>query len=395
MGFRAFNYLLQPTVRQAAALEAMLAAQRELYNAALEERRGAWRWEQRRVTRYEQYKTLTSLRKVRPDVLAWGVTVCRGTLARLDQAFQGFYRRCARGERPGFPRFRGEGRWDSVQWPDTSGWRFDPATKRLCVQGVGHIKARVHRSLQGVPKTCTVRREGRRWRVTIFCADVPTQRLPPTGRHVGIDRGVTAIAATSDGTVVDNPRLFVRSAGRLTAAQRTLADKRERSRRPRRATEAVARAHRKIRNQRRDFLHKLSRQLVNSYDTIVIEDLRIANMIRRPKARPNDRGGHDPNGAAVKAALNRSILDAGWGILDRMLVYKAEEAGRQLIRVNPRHTSQRCAECGTVDRANRVGAVFRCRACRHTDHADINAARNILRAGLAQREESREVETAA
>ncbi|MGH9010000.1 MAG: helix-turn-helix domain-containing protein, partial [Acidimicrobiia bacterium] len=138
MGCRAFNYLLQPTVRQAAAFEVLLEAQRELYNAALDERRGAWRWERRRVSRYEQYRALTGLRAVRPDVLVWGVTVCRGTLARLDEAFRGFYRRCARGERAGFPRFRSEGRWDSVQWPDRSGWRFDASTRRMYVQGVGH-----------------------------------------------------------------------------------------------------------------------------------------------------------------------------------------------------------------------------------------------------------------
>jgi len=131
--------------------------------------------------------------------------------------------------------------------------------------------------------------------------------------------------------------------------------------------------------------------LVNRYDTIVIEDLRIVNMTRRPAPRPNDQGGHDPNGAAAKAALNRSILDAGWGILERMLVYKAEDAGRELVRVDPRHTSQRCAQCDSVDRGNRDGAVFRCRSCGHSDHADINAARNILRAGLAQREQFLEV----
>jgi putative transposase len=164
VAYRAFNYLLQPTVRQVAGFEALLEAQRELYNAALEERRGAWRWERRRVTRYEQYLTLTGLRAVRPDVLAWGVTVCRGTLARLDEAFQGFYRRVGRGDRAGFPRFRGEGRWDSVAWPERSGWRFDAKARRLYVYGIGDVKVRVHRPLQGVPKTCTLRREGRRWR---------------------------------------------------------------------------------------------------------------------------------------------------------------------------------------------------------------------------------------
>jgi putative transposase len=391
---RAFSYLLQPTVRQRAALLRLLDAQRELYNAALEERRGVWRWEARRVTKYEQYRTLTGLRAVRPDALGWGVTVCRGTLTRLDEAFKAFYRRCGRGETPGFPRFRGEDRWDSVQWPEVYGWRFHAATSRLYVQGVGHIKVRVHRPLRGIPKTCTVRREGRRWRVTVFCSAVATQPLPATGRHVGVDRGVTAVVATSDGMVVDNPRFLARSARRLADAQQRLAKKRGRGGR-RRASEAVARAHRKVRSQRADFLHKLSHQLVTGYDTIVIEDLKIANMTRRPKPRPDGDGGYDPNGAAAKAGLNRSILDAGWGRLDRMLTYKAEEAGRKLIRVDPRHTSQRCAHCGTIDRDNRVGTVFRCTSCGHTDHADINAARNILRAGLAQREQSHEVEAAA
>ena len=134
---------------------------------------------------------------------------------------------------------------------------------------------------------------------------------------------------------------------------------------------------------------------MNRYDLIAIEDLRIADMARRPRPRPNQQGGHDPNGAAAKAGLNRSILDAGWGTLDRMLAYKAEEAGRELVRVDPRHTSQRCAACGAVDGASRVGAVFRCTSCGHVDHADVNAARNILRAGLAQREPPREVRTVA
>jgi putative transposase len=395
VGCRAFKYLLQPTVRQVAAFEALLEAQRELYNAALEERRGVWQWERRKVSRYEQYRALTGLRAVRPDVLVWGVVVCRGTLLRLDEAFQRFYRRRAGGKRAGFPRFRGEGRWDSVQWPDTQSWRFDAAASRLYVQGVGHVKVRVHRPLRGVPKSCTLRREGRRWRITIFCAGVPTQALPSTGQQVGIDRGVTAVVATSDGMVVNNPRFFARAAGRLAATQRVLAASRQRGQPSRRAREAVGRAHRKVRNQRRDFLHKLSRQLANGYDTIVIEDLRIADLTRRPAPRPNGHGGHDRNGARSKAALNCSILDAGWGILDRMLAYKAEEAGRQLIRVDPRYTSQRCAGCGTVDGGSRVGAVFRCRSCGHSDHADINAARNILRAGLAQGEQSPEVRRAA
>jgi putative transposase len=113
--------------------------------------------------------------------------------------------------------------------------------------------------------------------------------------------------------------------------------------------------------------------------------LQIVNMVRRPKPRPNDEGGFDPNGAAAKATLNREILAAGWAQLLRFITYKAEEAGRDVIAVNPRHTSQTCHQCGHVDAENRHATKFRCTSCGHVDHADINAARNILRAGLAHR----------
>jgi putative transposase len=127
--------------------------------------------------------------------------------------------------------------------------------------------------------------------------------------------------------------------------------------------------------------------LVEDNDVIVHEELKIANMVRRPTPKPNDEGGFDPNGAAAKAGLNREILAAGWGQLLRCIAYKAEEAGREVIAVNPRHTSQTCHHCGHVDRENRHATEFRCTSCGHEAHADINAARNILRAGQAQRHE--------
>jgi putative transposase len=146
--------------------------------------------------------------------------------------------------------------------------------------------------------------------------------------------------------------------------------------------------HRKVANQRQDFAHQLSRSLVNHYDLIVHEDLRIPNMVRRPKPRKEqDTGTFLANGAAAKADLNRSIHDAGWGQLLRFIAYKAEDAGRELIAVDPRYTSQRCSSCGHVEAANRCSqAEFRCCSCGHQAQADVNAAQNILRAGRARRE---------
>ena len=180
-------------------MERLLRHQCELYNAALEERRGAWKWERRSVTFFDQCRTLTQLRQDRPEILENGVVVCRGTLKRLDRAFCGFYRRCRRGQTPGFPRFKSAHRWDSVQWEDSGGWRLDADRGRLRLLGIGDVKVRLHRPVLGHPKAITVAREGRRWWVSVRCVDVPARPLAPTGRSVGIDLGVCAVIATSDG----------------------------------------------------------------------------------------------------------------------------------------------------------------------------------------------------
>ena len=231
-----------------------------------------------------------------------------------------------------------------------------------------------------------MKREGRHFYVSIRCVDVPAVPLPPTGREVGIDLGVVNLVATSDGELIDGERFGRRAAERLAAAQRDLQPKRRGSNRRKRAVERVAAHHRHVANQRRDLAHKLSRRLVDDHDLIVIEDLSITSMVRRPKPRPCADGTFEPNGASAKSGLNRSISDAGWGVLAQMLAYKAEDAGRELRVVDPRCTSQRCSRCGHTDAASRRSqAVFRCTACGYEAHADVNAACNVLRAGRAQR----------
>ena len=294
------------------------------------------------------------------------------------------------GETPGFPRFKSAARWDSVEYPDRSCWRIvddHAAVGRLHLKGVGSVRFRgAERGVRGMPKTLTIRREGDRWRITVFCADVPAEALTPRtavgdrcrrrpswSRHPTVNWSATRdISAVRSDRLADRQRLVAgRRRGRGDAASRP----------PGRAL------HRKIACQRRDLAHQISRRLVNRYGMIVHEDLQISNMVRRPAPRPNDEGGFDPNGAAAKGGLNREILAAGWGQLLRFITYKAEEAGRDVIAVNPRHTSQTCHQCGHVDPENRHATKFRCTSCGHVDHADINAARNILRAGLAHRHE--------
>jgi putative transposase len=378
---------LHPTYRQTQALLRQLSYQHELYNAALEERVGAWKWERRFVSYFDQCHTLTGLAEVRPEVVASGIKLCRGTLKRLDWSFAAFYRRVKNGETAGFPRFKSAIRFDSLQWEDTGGWKVKVQARRLYLLGIGEVKANYHRSLGGTPKAITVKREGTKWWVSVRCVDVPSAPLPPTGREVGLDLGVANLVATSEGELIMGEHFGTQARAELTLAQQRLSTKQRGSNRRRRQVEVVARLHRKVANQRSNSAHQLSRRLVNDYDLIVLEKFAITQMARAPKSKPDPGlpGTFLPNGSKAKAGLNRSIHDAGWGKLASLLTYKTESAGRIVVTVDPRHTSQTCGECGHVEAGNRVNqAAFCCLACGHRAHADVNAARNILRAGRAR-----------
>ncbi|TXH16355.1 MAG: transposase [Mycobacterium sp.] len=380
-------FRLRPTARQHIALNACLDAHRELYNAALQERRDAWAHNKTNITYGVQSAQLTDIRRVRPDHGVWSFSSQQATLRRLNKAFDGFFRRVKAGQKPGYPRFKGKARFDSVQWPkDGDGARWLPDEQRVYLQGIGQVKVTVHRQVQGRVKTIAVKRQGRRWMLVLSCDDVPANPLPATGQQAGIDVGITTYATMSDGTAIDNPRWARQAATQLQAAQQRLARAKRGSNNRRRKRKTVAARHRKIANRRKDFHHKQARALVARYDLIAVEDLAIANMVRRPKPRPDPDNPRQflPNGAAAKSGLNRSISDAGWGQFVSILNAKAEDAGRIWIEVDPRHTSDRCEACQHAACENRVSqAEFVCQRCSHTAPADEHAARNILRAGLA------------
>jgi putative transposase len=388
---RAYVFRLRPTARQHAALTACVDAHRELYNAALQECRDAWSHASKtRISYGDQSAQLTEMRAVRPYQAVWSFSSQQATLRRLNKAFAGFFRRvktAKAGVKPGYPRFQGTARFDSVEWPkDGDGARWLPEQRRVYLQGIGQVKVGLHREVAGRVKTVQIKRQGRRWMLVLSCDDVPTNPLPVTGGQAGIDVGIVSFATTSDGEHVDNPRWARASAARLAAAQQRLARARRGGNNRAARRETVAARHRKIANQRKNFHHKQARGLVARYDLIVVEDLTITNMLRRAKPRPDpaNLGQYLPNGARAKSGLNRSISDAGWGQFVSILRAKAEEAGRAWIEVDPRHTSDRCEACRHVARENRVTqAEFACQRCGHSAPADEHAARNILRAGLA------------
>jgi putative transposase len=313
---RAYKLRLRPTARQHAALGQCLASHRELYNAALQERRDAWRLRRTSIFYGDQSAQLKDIRKARPDVAVWSFSSQQATLRRQNRAFAGFFRRMKAGERPGYPRFRSAQRFDSVEWPeDGDGCRWQPDTRRVYLQGIGHVKVSVHRRGEGRVKTIQVRREGRRWMLVLSCDEVPTRPLEPTRAAVGIDVGIASFAITWDGRQVPNPGYKRVAAAKLATAQQLLARKRRGSNNRRRAKETLAARHRKSTNQRRNFHHHAARALVARYDLLVVENLKIRNMVRRPPPRPDpDRPGRFlPNGAAAKTDEHaaRDILRAG------------------------------------------------------------------------------------
>ncbi|MBN6056878.1 transposase [Nonomuraea sp. RK-328] len=386
---RSVRFLLRPTSKQAAALTQCLEDHRQLYNAALEHRRTAYRKAGVTIGYGEQSAELKEIRKTDPDGQGrWSAGSQQQTLRRLDRAFAAFFRRIKAGHKAGYPRFKGRGWFDTVEWPavkNGAAWDSQPhePVTRVYLLGIGHVRVHQHRAVKGRVKTISVKREGARWYVVLSCDDVPAEPLPATGAVAGIDMGVASLVTTSDGEHVANPRHLLTTADRLADAQRDLSRKQRGSKRRRKAVARVAALHAKVRRQRLDTAHKAALTLIRAYDLIVHEDLRIANMTRSASGTVEAPGSN----VAQKSGLNRSILDAGWGVFLTILANKAESAGRELIAVEPRNTSRTCARCGYCVKENRVTqAEFRCRGCGHAAHADVNAAVNILRAGLALRQ---------
>ncbi|WP_019550162.1 RNA-guided endonuclease InsQ/TnpB family protein [Thermus scotoductus] len=357
---KAFKYRLYPTQPQLRDLDRTLMLCRSLYNAALQERRDAYKKAGRTVGFYEQKRYLPEIRTELPEYKGVHSQVLQNVIERVDRAFQGFFRRVKAGQKAGYPRFKGKGRYDSFTFPQagTTGVKLQGGGKRVLLYGIGSVKVKLHRPLEGRLKTATVKREGEHWYI-VFTCEVEPRPLPPNDQAIGIDLGTNPhFLVTSEGERVEAPRYFQKAQAKLAAAQRSLARKKRGSNRRKQARKRVAKLHRKIANQRRDFHHKLARKLVNHYGTIAHEDLNILGLARSRTAK--------------------GVLDAGWAQFLAILAYKAEEAGRRVIGVDPKHTSQDCPVCGHREKRPLWVREYTCPQCGTLLHRDVAAARNIL-----------------
>lgn len=403
---KAYKFKLKPNKKFEEEATRTLNTCRELYNACLEERRNAHQFNIRTTAKpsykkasinlLSQNNQLPDVKKIRPDLKDVHSQVLQDVVARVDKAFDGFFQRVAEGAKsPGYPRFKGANRYNSFTYTQSG---FDLKGKKLTLSKIGSVKVRLSREIQGVVKTCCIVREVDGWYV-VFTVDnksVPTD-LAKTGETVGVDVGIEAFATLSTGERIENPRFINNAERELKTAQRRVSrrsaeakektakrakkvkdakeaknataaqtvdavkdkeSKKRYSNRRKKAVKLLAKKHQKVRRQRNDFQHKQAKKLVKKYDTVKFEDLKIKNMVKNHH-------------------LAKSIHDAAWGEFIAITAYKAEEAGKQVIVVNPNGTSQICSRCGERVEKTLADRWHHCPHCGLSIRRDHNSAIEI------------------
>lgn len=360
-----YKYRLYPTRAQAAALDGMLGALCDLYNAALQQRIEAYRRQSRTLRYADQASELKAVRAADERLAGIGFSTEQQVLRRLDKAFRAFFRRLKQGAKPGFPRFKAKSLFDSAEMRVGDGLTLKK-NKRLGIVGIpGEIKVKWHRLLPANAKlgAAVLSRSCGRWFIC-FQIELPDPEMRPDFAPVGIDLGLSSLVALSTGETVAAPQWTKAAAKGLRRRQRALARCKRNSRRRRKVKAALAQSQAKVAAKRRDFLHKISCGLARRFSHIALEDLSIKGLAR--------------------GILAKSVHNAAWATLAGMVAYKAARAGGQSVLVDPRGTSQTCPECGIVAPKTLAVREHRCE-CGCSLDRDVAAARIVLlRAGWKQ-----------
>ncbi len=357
---KGFKYRIYPTKQQASKMRNMLEECRWLYNYLLEERKNGWVEAKKSFTLYDQIGGLPNLKKLHPSLDIVYAQVLQEVATRIDLAFKGFFRRVKAGEKPGYPRFKGRGRYNSFCYTQL-GYGFDGNIIKL--GKIGKIKIKLHRPLEGqVKNVCVGCDSTGKWYVTVSCK-IEGVRLPESNQEVGIDVGLNSFATLSNKQKIENPRFFRQEEKALAKADRRLSRETKGTPQREKRRKVVARIHERIANKRRDFAHKQSHKIIEQFGFITVEDIHANRMMHN-------------------RCLSKSIMDASWGQFLRYLSYKAENAGRKFIAVNPAYTSQTCSACGHRQPIPLSERVFNCPCCGLSIDRDHNASLNILALGL-------------
>ena len=366
---KTYQYRIYPTIKQAKKLFTWLEMLRNLYNQALAWRKDVYSATGESVSWVTQADTLPDLKQASASFASLHSDVLQDALRRLDKAYQAFFGRVKRGETPGFPRFKGERRYRSMTFSHPSKRLIRNIRKRmarLVVPKLGHITIRYHRPLPDEKiKNLTIQRKASGWyaNIAVEVANTPEVDVETT---IGIDVGLESFLTTSDGDKISNPRYFRTSEQQLGKSQRVLSRRERGSRRYNKQCEHVAKIYEHIANQRRDFHYKTAHRLFSQCEEVAVEDLKICNMVQNHH-------------------LSKSISDAGWGNFRLRLQSKAANAGKQLTKVDPKYTSQKCSGCDSIVKKSLSVRVHCCNDCGLVLDRDHNAAINIKKAAVALR----------
>ena len=366
---KTYQYRIYPTIKQANKLFTWLEMLRNLYNQALAWRKNVYSTAGESVSWIVQADALPDLKQASASFASLHSDVLQDALRRLDKAYQAFFDRVKKGEAPGFPRFKGERRYRSMTFSHLSKQLIRNIRKRmarLVVPKLGHIKIRYHRPLpDGKIKNLTIQRKASGWyaNIAVEVADTHEVAVETT---IGIDVGLESFLTTSDSDKIQNPRYFRTSEQQLGKSQRILSRRERGSRRYNKQCEHVAKVYEHIANQRRDFHHKTAHRLFSQCEEVAVEDLKIGNMVQNHH-------------------LSKSISDAGWGNFRLLLQSKAANAGKQLTKVDPKYTSQKCSGCDSIVKKSLSVRVHDCPNCGLILDRDHNAAINIKKAAVALR----------
>jgi len=331
----------------------------DLYNLALEQRIDGFKSVMRRNIFYiSQQNEMPGFVKAYPEYKKVLTPVLLNVLRRLDHSFHDFFRRVKNHETPGFPRFKSKDGYTTLVYR-YDGWKLKG--KYITFSKLGTFKMKLSRSIEGTIKQVLITKKSKgKYQICFVCDNVPLKILPKTNKSIGIDLGCKDIITTSDGIKVENPKFLKHSEEKLKNIQSQYSKHKNKKTKLK-----LIKLHEKVKNQRLDFNHKLSRDLINNYDLISVENIDI-NQLKNKTYK----------------GIRKSITDASWGQLLNQLIYKAEYADRKIIKVNPRNTSKMCSNCGLLVPKKLSDRIHICK-CGLVMDRDINASKNILRAGQA------------
>ena len=374
---KGYKFRLEPCVEQRAEMVRFAGHNRAVWNKSLSIAKDRLERGLPIAWFHELNWNMTSLWK-QSDEMGWLSEApsqsLQQTLKQFDRAMRDCFDRNQHNKR--FPRFKKKGESDSFLLPQG----FDIEGNRIKLPKLGWLKFRKSRELMGKAKSVTVSRNGKHWYASIMCEVELNTPKHPSSSSVGIDRGVTIMAACSDGNNYIGTQPLKTHAKKLARAQRDLARKIKFSSNWYKQKEKIQTIHSRISNTRQDTLHKASTEISKNHAMIFMEKLGVSRMSKSAKGTIEKHGTN----VKAKSGLNKSILDAGWSMFAGMLEYKQRWNGGMVQYVPAAYTSQRCSRCKHTEKANRASqSAFKCQACGHTANADLNAALNIKAAGHA------------